>query len=280
MKLKHCLPVLVVTAAAMMGAGPANAAGEQYVALGDSYAAGVGIPTIIDQACDRSDHNYAHLVAGQRSYSLTDVTCGGAKTSDVSATQLSAITATTAVVTLGIGGNDIGFSDIVRSCVVVPGSNGAGCRNRYTDMPDRLAKASTNVGAIVDAIRSRAPKARVLLVGYPKIIPDNESACAATQPFDPADLAWARDTVVAGLNTMLRSHAGDRVSYVDTQAATTGHDICQDPALRWINGVQVEPGSDGRTVHPNHYGQEAMSIQVLGALGNGGGGIPTGSFGS
>lgn len=276
MKLKHCVPVLALIAA-MMGTGPANAAGEQYVALGDSYAAGVGIPTTIDQACDRSDRNYAHLVAARRGSALTDVTCGGATTADVNATQLSAVTSGTEVVTLGIGGNDVGFSSIVRSCVVVPGSNGAGCRNRYPDMPDRLAKASNDVGALLATIRSRAPKARIVLVGYPKILPDNESTCATTQPFAPEDLAWARDTVINGLNAMLKSHTGDRISYADTQAVTTGHDICQAPAQRWINGIQVQPGSDGRAIHPNHQGQEAMSNPVLAALATGG--ISTGSFG-
>ncbi|GAB2677163.1 SGNH/GDSL hydrolase family protein [Nocardia goodfellowii] len=276
MKVQHCLPVLAIAAMMTASAAPAQAAGEAYVALGDSYAAGVGIPTVIDPACDRSDKNYAHLVAARQGYLLTDVTCGGATTSDVAAVQMSAVGANTEIVTLGISGNDIGFGDIVRSCVILTG--GAGCRDKYPDMPERIAKAGTAVGNLLDTVRERAPKARILLVGYPKIVPDNEASCTGVQPFAAEDLAWARDTVIEGLNAMLAGHAGDRVTYVDTEAATTGHDMCQPAAQRWINGAQVVAGSDGRTIHPNSLGHQAMAGQVLARLGSGPG-LPTGSFG-
>ncbi|MEU8894899.1 SGNH/GDSL hydrolase family protein [Nocardia sp. NPDC048505] len=275
MKVQHCLPVLAI-AAVMTVSCPAQAAGQPYVALGDSYAAGVGIPTVIDQGCDRSDRNYPHLVAAGRGYQLTDVTCGGATTSDVAAIQMAAVTPATEVVTLGISGNDIGFGEIVRSCVILLG--GAGCRNEYPDMPERIAKAGAAVGNLLDTIRERAPKARILLVGYPKIVPDDENSCTGVQPFAAEDLAWARDTVIEGLNAMLQGHAGDRVTYVDTQAATTGHDMCRPAAQRWINGAQVESGSNGRTIHPNSAGHEAMAGQVLARLSDPG--VPTGSFGS
>ncbi|MEV0251239.1 SGNH/GDSL hydrolase family protein [Nocardia sp. NPDC050712] len=274
MKVKHCLPVLAAAALLTASAGPVQASGQPYVALGDSYAAGVGIPAVIDPACDRSDHNYAHLVAAARGYQLTDMTCGGATTSDVAAIQIAAVGASTEVITLGISGNDIGFSEIVGSCLLLIG--GAGCRNKYPDMPARIAKAGTAVGNLLDSLRERAPEAEILLVGYPKIVPDDENSCTGVQPFAAADLAWARDTVIAGLNAMLRAHAGDRVTYVDTQAATTGHDMCRPAAERWINGAQVAAGSDGPTIHPNRFGHQAMSAQVLAQLGPG---RPTGSFG-
>ncbi|MVU75892.1 SGNH/GDSL hydrolase family protein [Nocardia sp. ET3-3] len=285
MKLKHCLSTIAIAAAAtMVGIAPAHADGTKYVALGDSYAAGVGIPTILDMTCSRSDHNYAHLFAAARGYSLTDVTCGGATTDSVTSTQLSAVTADTALVTLGIGGNDIGFTDIVTDCVkagtIATGSGTGsavlqnlgtgsasgsaelvlGCKNKYdASMPSRLSQTSAKVAKLVSDIKSRAPQARVVLVGYPHILPDDASLCAGRQPLLPGDIDWARDTVVGGLNTMLSSQPG--TTYFSTYDIYTGHDVCEAIPDRWVNGTSVDNGS-GAKFHPNQYGHAATAQKM------------------
>ncbi|WP_067822984.1 SGNH/GDSL hydrolase family protein [Nocardia inohanensis] len=278
MKLAHRLPLAaIITAGALAGITPATAEpANSYVALGDSYAAGVGISNILDTACSRSDRNYAHLFAAQRGYQLTDVTCGGATTKSVSETQLSAVTADTTLVTLGVGGNDIGFTDIVRDCVMAgtlgSGSSGTGsasgsfsgsveallgCKNKYGDViPGRIAETSAKVTKLVADIRSRAPRARVVLVGYPKILPSDTSTCAGRQPVLPADADWARDSVVAALNTMLRTQAG--TEYFSTYELYEGHDVCAAVPDRWVNGTKVENG-EGAQFHPNQYGHAATA---------------------
>ncbi|WP_162958844.1 SGNH/GDSL hydrolase family protein [Nocardia yunnanensis] len=287
MRLHRCLSVLAIAAVGVLGTlSPATAdTGKKYVALGDSFAAGVGIPTILDQSCSRSDHNYAHLFAAQRGYSLTDVTCGGATTDSVTSTQLSAVTSDTGLVTLGIGGNDIGFTDIVKACVeagTLGGGSGTaigalatgsasgsaeallGCKNKFAaSMPTRLAQTSAKLTTLVVAIRTRAPQARIVLVGYPKILPDDASTCLGQQPVLPDDANWARDTVIGGLNTMLRSQAG--TEYFSTFELYNGHDVCQPVANRWVNGTKVENG-DGMPFHPNQYGHAATAQQMAATI--------------
>ncbi|MGW4243892.1 SGNH/GDSL hydrolase family protein [Nocardia sp. NPDC004722] len=289
MKLKHCLSTIaIVAAASLAGLAPAHADGGKYVALGDSYAAGVGIPTILDTTCSRSDHNYAHLFAAARGYSLTDVTCGGATTDSVTSTQLSAVTSDTALVTLGIGGNDIGFTDIVRTCVEAgtlatgSGTGSAvlqqlgtgstsgsaelllGCKNKYDSvMADRLSQTSAKVAQLVSAIKTRAPQARVVLVGYPHILPDNSALCAGRQPVLPADVDWARDTVIGGLNTMLKSQTGTQ--YFSTYEIYNGHDVCEAIPDRWVNGTSIDNGQ-GAQFHPNQYGHAATAQAMIATL--------------
>ncbi|MET8424361.1 SGNH/GDSL hydrolase family protein [Nocardia sp. NPDC004860] len=286
MNLKYCLStVAIVAAGTLVSIAPATAdAGTKYVALGDSYAAGVGISNILDKTCSRSDRNYAHLFAAARGYSLTDVTCGGATTDSVTSTQLSAVTADTNLVTLGVGGNDIGFTDIVKDCVTAgtlgtgSGTGSAvfqnlgtgiasgsaevllGCKNKYdASMPTRLSQVSAKVAKLVSDIKTRAPQARVVLVGYPHILPDNAALCAGRQPVLPADVDWARDTVVGGLNTMLRSQAG--TEYFSTDEIYNGHDVCEAIPDRWVNGTSVDNG-EGAQFHPNQYGHAATAQKM------------------
>ncbi|MFE3190726.1 SGNH/GDSL hydrolase family protein [Nocardia sp. NPDC059240] len=289
MKLKHCLSTIAIVAAgSLVGIAPAHADGGKYVALGDSYAAGVGISNILDKTCSRSDRNYAHLFAAARGYSLTDVTCGGATTDSVTSTQLSAVTSDTNLVTLGVGGNDIGFTDIVRSCVEAgtlgtgSGTGSAvlqtlgtgstsgsaelllGCKNKYdASMPGRLSDASAKVAKLVSDIKSRAPQARVVLVGYPHILPDNAALCAGRQPVLPADVDWARDTVIGGLNTMLKSQTG--IEYFSTYEIYNGHDVCEAIPDRWVNGTSVDNG-EGAQFHPNQYGHAATAQRMAATL--------------
>lgn len=124
-------------------AAPTVAAAADWVGLGDSYAAGPLIPnqSLSPLGCLRSDHNFAHLAAAQRGLSLADVSCSGATTDDMTAAQrtsagtnppqLDALSDATRVVSLQIGGNDIGFSSIIQGCASAS-PFGHPCRDRYT----------------------------------------------------------------------------------------------------------------------------------------------------
>ncbi|MGW4352802.1 SGNH/GDSL hydrolase family protein [Nocardia sp. NPDC004582] len=288
MKLKHCLSAIaMVAAASLTGITPAGADSGKYVALGDSYAAGVGISNILDKTCSRSDRNYAHLFAAQRGYALTDVTCGGATIDSVTSTQLSAVTSDTTLVTLGVGGNDVGFGQLVKDCVLAgtigtgsgtgslatgsaSGSAGAvaelvaGCKNKYgPEMPGRLSTTAAKLAQLLAAIRAQAPQARIVLVGYPKILPDNASLCAGRQPVLAADADWIRDSVIGGLNTMLRSQPG--TTYFSTYELYDGHDVCEAIPDRWVNGTSVDNG-EGAQFHPNQYGHAATAQQMIATL--------------
>ncbi|WP_407702780.1 SGNH/GDSL hydrolase family protein [Streptomyces xylophagus] len=245
-----------------------------YVALGDSYASGPGIPTQVDSACARSDQNYPSLFAAARNWQLTDVSCSGATTTALAGTQgaqqpqLDALGADTDVVTLTIGGNDIGFSSNLATCAGLAAKDPTGnpCRTFFTsDGTDRLAQrvddTAPKIAAALDAIRQRAPRAKVLVVGYPDLFPDDGVGCTSSAvPIAAGDFAYLRDTEKK-LNAMLASQASaNGAGYVDTYTPSTGHDMCRPAGERWIEPlVATAPAAPA---HPNALGQQAMATAV------------------
>ncbi|GHE05301.1 SGNH/GDSL hydrolase family protein [Streptomyces alanosinicus] len=264
------------TPAAAQPAGHGRAI--RYVALGDSYTSGPGIPGQVDAYCARSDHNYPTLVATQRQVSaFTDVSCSGAKTAEMwqpqgsNKPQLDAVGRDTDLVTVQIGGNDVGFGPIISTCAHLAAQDPTGnpCERSYTASGyDRLTLAIVRTAPKVDrvlrAVHARAPHARVVVVGYPDLLPDDGSGCFPQVPFAQKDFAYLRDTEKR-LNLMLRLVAGlNRADYVDTYGPTVGHDMCKAPADRWIEPLQ--PVAPAAPAHPNARGEQAMAQAVLARL--------------
>jgi lysophospholipase L1-like esterase len=257
----------------------------RYVALGDSYAAGPGVPTLTGNpvGCGRSTGNYPTQVQAVAHYAqFRDVTCSGATTAQMSRTQttragsnppqLDAVTPDTTLVTLTVGGNDIGFSDIVAHCLSTASAGrqaatSAPCRSYYTAggrdvLTARIDDAAADVTAVARRIRQRAPAATLLVVGYPSLLPPRNGCVEA--PLSAGDLAYV-DQVTRALNSMLRGvadHAGG--VYVDTAASSAGHDICAPPGVRWIEGRH--PVAPAAPFHPNALGMRNTADQVLRAL--------------
>ena len=105
---------LAALAFGFAGSGPA-ATSTSYVALGDSYSSGVGTGSYtLSSTCKRGVYAYPYLYTQRHAgTSLTFVACSGAKTSDVLATQVQSVTKSTTLVTMTIGGNDIGFANLI-----------------------------------------------------------------------------------------------------------------------------------------------------------------------
>jgi len=261
-------------------ADPAAGA-DHYVALGDSYTAGPGIPNQLPDGlgCGRSDHNYPHLVAAALAVSqFTDVSCGSATTAHMTeaqplpdglanAPQLDALSSDVDLVTLGIGGNDIGFGEIIANCVarsvLLPVT--APCRQYYTRQGDelgaRIAATAPKVAAVLAAIGERAPSARVLVVGYPVILPAAGPGCWPLMPIAVGDVAWLR-TVEGQLNAMLAEQAAAAgATFVDTYSSSVGHDVCRLPGTKWVEGLV--PTAPASPVHPNALGMANSAAQVL-----------------
>jgi lysophospholipase L1-like esterase len=274
------------TLATPAGAAPAEdeAVFTSYVALGDSYAAGPLIPlqSGLPAGCLRSNRNYPSIVAERGGVSdVTDVSCSGATTADLFAPQdtglgtnppqLDALTEDTEGVTLTIGGNDIGFGEIVQECARRSPTEpfGAACRDYYTtdgedELAERIEETAPRVAAALEAIEERSPDARVLLVGYPAILPVDGPGCFPVVPFSAGDVAYLRDTQQA-INAMLAEQADAAgVDFVDTYDRFAGHDVCQPPGVRWIEGLV--PTAPAAPVHPNALGMAEMAAVVLGEL--------------
>ncbi|GGU91516.1 lipase [Streptomyces filipinensis] len=264
------------TPAAAHSAGHGRGLG--YVALGDSYTSGPGIPRQVDAGCARSDHDYPSLVAAQRQPTeFTDVSCAGATTAEMwraqgaNEPQLDALGRGTGLVTVQIGGNDVGFGSIISTCARLAAQDPTGnpCERSYRASGyDELALAvlrtAPKVDRVLRAVHARAPHARVVVVGYPDLLPDDGSGCFPQVPFAQKDFAYLRDTEKR-LNLMLRVVAGvNRAEYVDTYGPTVGHDMCKAPADRWIEPLQ--PASPAAPAHPNARGEQAMAQAVLDRL--------------
>lgn len=222
--------LLVGAAQSAAAAPPAHPAHPvRYVALGDSYSSGLGIPDQVDANCGRSDHDYPSLVAQAiGADSFTDVTCAGATTAEMTAAQgtaapqFDALTADTTLVTLGIGGNDIDVSGVVTRCgllgLLLP--IGAPCRTSYTLLGvDQVAATidatAPKIDAVLQQIHARSPEARIVVVGYPDILPEDGTNCYATVPLTAGDEPWLRDSEKR-LNSMLAQRAAaDSATYAD-----------------------------------------------------------------
>lgn len=267
-------------AASAPGAAAARG-GTDYVALGDSLASGPGIPDQVDANCARSDRNYPSLVAGRRGVRLTDVSCSGASTDEMTgpqntaAPQFDALGRGTDLVTLSIGVNDIGvdgagFTSIITTCARLTATDPAGspCRDYFgASGSDQLRRnidaAAPKVAATLAGIHRRAPHAEVLVVGYPSLVPDDGSACtSASVPFAAGDFSYLRDSEKS-LNRMLaRQAAKAGARYVDTYTPTVGHDMCSPVSTRWIEPV-VPAAPTTAPAHPNALGHRAMADAVL-----------------
>jgi lysophospholipase L1-like esterase len=228
-----------------------------YVALGDSYTAGPLIRWMRSDppTCLRSTRNYPAVLAQWLEVDdLVDVSCSGADTGNITASQswfgrrapaqLSAVTPDSDLVTLGVGGND---ADLFSSLV-------AGARP--PDLPGTLERVSRRVSRIVAAIRARAPTAVIAVVGYPRIVPER-GTCAAL-PFDARDNRYL-DRVERALNAGLRRAAGTQAVYVDTYGPSIGHDICAREA--WVNGRRTR-ALEALAYHPFVSGMQASAEAI------------------
>lgn len=270
---------LVVVAMAMLGAA-AGASAATYTALGDSYAAGPLIPnqSLNPLGCLRSDHNYAHVAAAAKGLTLTDVSCSGATTNDMTEAQnvepgpnppqFNGLNAGTNVVSVTIGGNDIGFTEIIESCITYnPFSTP--CKDKYDpgghdQLAERIAGAAPKVAAVLQGIHTRSPNARVFVVNYPDILPSG-SGCWPTIPLSFGDVPYLHATEER-LNAMLATAAATNgATLVDWYTPSIGHDACKGSSTRWVE--PLIPGELSAPVHPNKAGMAGAAVALEAAIG-------------
>jgi lysophospholipase L1-like esterase len=264
------------TAPAAQASGPGT-----YVAMGDSYSAGSGILPLDPSAsvlCARSTADYPHDLAASAGLQLDDVTCGGAQTKDYAgsqypgiAPQLDALNASTGLVTMTIGGNDSNtFIDAILACGTAGVATlgfGHPCRSLYGSSFDDTVDTVTYpaVRAALQAVRAKAPNARVAILGYPWIVPATaDPTCFAKMPIASGDIPYLRD-LQTHLNSAVSRAAQETGSvYVDMAAASDGHDACRPAGTRWIEPVLF--GTNFVPVHPNALGESRMAQQAAAVL--------------
>ena len=283
--LRRVLIAGAVAAFAGLALPVTTAAGGQttsYVALGDSYTAGPIIATQQQDpvGCFRSDHNYPRLVAAAlRVPVFRDASCSGAGTEDMTEPQdvnpgpanppqFDRLDKSTRLVTVGIGGNDIGFEEIVRACATADRSS-TPCQDRYLrgsndEIKDRIATTGTEIGDVLKGIRKRSPKARVFVVNYLSILPETGSGCWPQVPFADADVPYLR-AKQHELNAELAKQArAKKAKLVDAFTASVGHDACQASGVRWVEPIIGFSGA--APLHPNQLGMECTAVAALAVI--------------
>ncbi|MFB6980659.1 SGNH/GDSL hydrolase family protein [Streptomyces scopuliridis] len=240
--------VLALTGAATAQAADSVAAVD-YVALGDSYSSGVGSGSYdsASGSCKRTPKAYPALwAAANAPASFAFTACSGARTGDVTANQLGPLNSGTDLVSISIGGNDAGFADVMTTCVL---QSEATCLNRVAQA--RAFVDSTlpgNLNSVYTAIRSKAPSARVVVLGYPRFYQLSGTCIAGLSEKERAAINGAADY----LNAATAKRAADHgFTFADVAGAFTGHEICSGSSwLHSVNWLDI-----GESYHPTAAGQ-------------------------
>lgn len=282
----------LIAVGATVGTPTASAAPgyREYVALGDSWAADVSLVNLdasqVPVGCAQSRFNYPKQVAAALGVaSFRDATCGSATTVEMTAAQplyapgllgtnapqFDRLTPSTDLVTLGIGGNDAGLADVVTTCVTFGASH---CTDQWVvngvdRMSAKIQDGQAKVVNVIQGIKARSPQARILVVGYLAGLSTN-SACSAESGIPNSDAVWLGRKLVELNDMLIAAAAATGAEYVDTYSGSIGHDACQAPGVRWVEGtvpMSSTPPGVAPPFHPNQLGADHQAWAVKNALG-------------
>ncbi|MCX5047080.1 MULTISPECIES: SGNH/GDSL hydrolase family protein [unclassified Streptomyces] len=252
--------ILLAAGTALTGATAAQASGQAaatgYVALGDSYSSGVGSGSYISSSgdCKRSTKAYPYLWAAAHSPSTFDFTaCSGARTGDVLSGQLGPLSASTGLVSLSIGGNDAGFSDVMTTCVLQSESACLSRINTARAYVDSTLPGQLN--SVYSAISAKAPNAHVVVLGYPRFYKLGATCVGLSETKRKAinDAADYLDTATA------KVAADHGFTFGDVRTTFTGHEICSGSS--WLHSVELL--NIGESYHPTAAGQSGGYLPVM-----------------
>ncbi|MEV7524735.1 SGNH/GDSL hydrolase family protein [Streptomyces sp. NPDC091371] len=251
--------LLLAAGAALFGAGQAAAAQADfgYVALGDSYSSGVGAGNYDSASgnCKRTTRAYPALWAASHApQTFSFAACSGARTGDVLSGQLAPLNSGTDLVSITIGGNDAGFSDVMTTCVLQSEATCVARVNQakaYVDstLPGQLDQ-------VYSAISGRAPAAHVVVLGYPRFYKLNGTCTTGLTEGERSAINGAADH----LNAAIAKRAADHgFTFASVAGAFTGHEICSGSAwLHSVNWLNI-----GESYHPTAAGQSSGYLPVF-----------------
>ena len=248
----------LLAAAACASVAAAAAAAGNYAALGDSYSSGVGTGSYtLDSACKRGVYAYPYLWAQKHAgTSLAFAACSGAKTSDVLSTQIQAVTSATSLVTMTIGGNDIGFANLIYQCTLSDCS--AALDATRANVEATLGAALDNVYTTVKS--HAALGATIVVLGYPRVF--SGAGCLGTLGISSTEESKA-NALSDALDQVIAAHAAaDGVTYKSAITPFTGHAVCSSSA--WLNGLNIF--NSGESYHPNKAGHSSGYLPLVTAV--------------
>jgi lysophospholipase L1-like esterase len=247
-------------------------AGDRYVAMGSSFAAGPGILPAqpgTPARCTRSTRNYASLLAARLGLALDDQSCGGATTAHITGpwselpAQVDAVNADTRLVTVTIGGNDVGY--VMNLFAASCGGGTFTVQGRTISCPalrppgaEAYARLEASLREIAAAVRTRAPRARLVFVQYLKLVPD--ANCAATG-LTPEGLIATRaiGEQLGRITAKVAAEEGAEALAINTHSR--GHTACDTEP--WSVGAKPGDATDSGTPwHPNAAGMRAIAAEL------------------
>ena len=242
----------LVTATAASAADPVN-----YVALGDSYSSGVGAGDYISASgsCDRSTQAYPEQWADANSpTTFVSMACSGASTADVLDSQVSALNASTTLVSITIGGNDAGFSSVMETCVLAPTSS---CLSAVEAAETFIStQLRGRLDQVLQTIAADAPNAKVVVLDYPPFYDMSKSFCLGLSTSDRVALNGGADD----LDYVIQQAAQDNHdTFADVRHEFTGHQICDSDS--WLRSVDIFAISS--SYHPTAAGQDLGYLPVF-----------------
>ncbi len=244
--------------------------GSRYVAIGSSFAAGPGITPLAPGRPTRarqSRRNYPHLVADRHGLDLVDVTSSGATIENIlrspqfgQSSQISAVTAQTDLVTVTVGGNDIGYiPSLIAACVPSWMSRLPAIGNRLrratasADASDRLRRTADATAAVFAAIRHRAPGARIMCVNYLTVLPPTYREDLPFVEHEHHRLTSLAADLDAGLASASTAHNVDIINA--SQHSIDHHAWSDEP---WTSGW-IRPPSRSVAFHPTADGMASVA---------------------
>lgn len=229
-----------------------------YVALGDSYASGVGAGnyTSAGGSCDRSTHAYPRLWANANApASFSFVACTGATTQSVISDQLSALNSHTTLVSVTAGGNDAGFVSVMEKCVLLWQSECLSAVSSAESFVSRTLPGLLNT--MLRDIRAHAPSARIVVLGYPDLYDLSRSGgCIGLSTADRSALNRGADDLD---HALAAAAAANHDTFADVRAEFAGHVICDSRS--WLHSVDIFSVSS--SYHPTAAGQQDGYLPAL-----------------
>ena len=250
--------VLVAAVALVAAAAARTASAVTYAALGDSYSSGVGTGSYtLDGACKRSVYAYPYLWAQKHSgTSLSFAACSGARTSDLLSSQMQAVTSATTLVTMTVGGNDIGFANLIYQCTLSDCS--AALDTARANLESTLGPA---LDQVYSTVKSRAAEgAKIIVLGYPRVF--SGATCLGTLGISSTEETKANALADALDQAIAKHAAADGVTYESAISPFTGHAVCS--SAPWLNGLNLF--NTGESYHPNRNGHSAGYLPLVTAV--------------
>jgi lysophospholipase L1-like esterase len=257
-KRNRLIGLLALTVGMLVPAASA-AALPQYVALGDSYSSGVGTRVFYEEPgeCDRSPDAYGPKIAAAEGYTLSFQACGGAKTTEVNEKQLGTLSSSTSLVTITIGGNDAGFSNVIINCALYYFTCGSAISEANEFIKNKLPGL---LETTYKDISSKATTAKVVVLGYPKLFTKEGTTCNVNFLTSGNEKKMNETAVLLDGVIKARAEAA-KFTFVNPTSAFESHEVCS--SSEWLNG-QSNPLSE--SYHPNVSGQAEFTSLIEGVL--------------